>query len=140
MSWRIQVMRWSSSSEPGLPDLHFKGLAAVQHRGVQRLIKIRPGNGDVILEAPGDRAPDVMDHAECRVTIALRIGDDAHGEQIVNLFEAGFLAHDFAVHGIQTLDAASRLCGADRPGPLWLQRGSGLDGAILCAEGLVAAW
>src|SRR5713101_1991148 len=79
-------------------DLHLERLAAVEHGSVQRLIKIRPGNGDVILEPPGDGAPDVVDNAEGRVTIALRIGDHAHGEQIVNLAKANFLAHDFAVH------------------------------------------
>ncbi len=79
-------------------DLHLERLAAVEHGGMQRLIKIRAGNGDVILEPPGDGAPDVVDNAEGRVTIALRIGDHAHGEQIVNLAKANFLAHDFAVH------------------------------------------
>jgi len=31
-------------------DLHLEGLAAVEHGGMQGLIKIRAGNGDVILE------------------------------------------------------------------------------------------
>src|SRR2546428_7443323 len=52
-------------------DLYLERLAAVEHAGVERLIKIRAGNGDVVLEAAGDGAPDVVDDTESRVTIAL---------------------------------------------------------------------
>jgi len=71
-------------------DLHLKGLAAVEHGGMQGLVKIRPSDGDVILEASRDGAPDVVDHAKGGVTVALRIGNDAHGKQIVDLREADF--------------------------------------------------
>src|SRR5258708_3177834 len=66
--------------------LHFKWLASVDDGGMERLIQIGPGHGDVILETARHRAPDMMDNAEGRVTTAFRIGDDADGEQIVNLF------------------------------------------------------
>src|SRR5437016_6153579 len=83
----------------------------MQNRGMQRLIKIRPGNGDVVLEPSGDGAPDMMDHAERGVTVALRISNDADGEQIVNLAETDFLADEFAVNGIQAFDASFELRG-----------------------------
>src|SRR5258708_9737638 len=83
-------------------DLHLERLAAVEHGGMQRLVKIRPGNGDVVLEPPGDGAPNVVDYAERGITVALRIGNNTHGEKIVNLAETDFLAHDFAVHRVQT--------------------------------------
>jgi len=41
-------------------NLDFEGLAAVQNGSVQRLVEIGPGHGYVILEAAGDRAPDVV--------------------------------------------------------------------------------
>ena len=52
-----------------------------------------------------------MDYAERGIAVALRIGNDAHGEQVVNLCEARFLAHDFAVHRIQTFYARFELGG-----------------------------
>ena len=61
-------------------DLHLEGLAIVNHRGVQGLIQVRAGHGDVIFEPPWHGPPDLVHHAERGVTIALGIGDDAHGE------------------------------------------------------------
>src|SRR5213594_3489630 len=100
MSWRIQVMRWSSSSGDAFlcdamhilrADLHLEGLAAVEHGGMQRLIKIGPGDGDVVFESSGDGTPDVMDDAKSRVAVTLGVGDNTHGEEIVNLAETDFL-------------------------------------------------
>src|SRR3984893_887481 len=86
-------------------NLHLEGLSSVQHRGMQRLVEIRPGHGDVVLETPGNGSPDVVDHAKRRVTAALRVGDHAHGEQVVDLVEPGFLAQHLAVQRIQALHA-----------------------------------
>src|SRR5216683_8026030 len=66
--------------------LHFEWLASMDDGGMERLIKIGPRHGDVILEAARHWAPDMMDDAEGRVTTTFGIGDDADGEQIVNLF------------------------------------------------------
>src|SRR5713226_8584810 len=92
-------------------DLHFKRLAAVEHRGVQRLVEIGPSHGDVVLEAPGNRPPDVMYNAQSGIAIALVVGDDAEGEKIVDLIEAALLAHDFAMKGIKAFDARFELRG-----------------------------
>ena len=92
-------------------DLHFKRVPAMQQRRVQRLIEVRPRNRDVILEAPGHRPPNVMDHAQRGVAIALGVRDDAHGKQIVNLLEAGFLTEHFAVHGIEAFHASFQFRG-----------------------------
>src|SRR5215813_11814904 len=83
-------------------DLHFKGLAAVNDRCVQRLIKIGARHGDVILEAARNRAPDVVNDAERGVATALRIGDDADGEKIVNLLESPALTDNFPVQRKET--------------------------------------
>src|SRR5215831_1095190 len=84
-------------------DLDFKGLPGVDYRGVQGLIKVRPRHGDVILEPAGHGTPDVMDYAQGRVTVAFVVGDDANGQQVINLLEAALLALDLAVQRIQAL-------------------------------------
>src|SRR5215813_227209 len=78
-------------------DLHFKGLAAVNHRCVQRLIKIRTRHGDVVLETAGHGAPNVVNDAERGVATALRIGDNANGKKVVNLLESPALTDNFTV-------------------------------------------
>ena len=93
------------------PYLHFKRLAIVDHRGVQRLVQVRAWHGDVVFESPGDRPPDVVHHAKRRVAVALVIGNDAHREQIVDLLEAALLANDLAVQRVQTLHARCELRG-----------------------------
>src|SRR6202140_4728316 len=61
-------------------DLDFKRRAVLRdHRSAQRLIKIRPGHGDEIFDAPRHRPPKVMDDAENGVAVLQRAGDDAHG-------------------------------------------------------------
>src|SRR5882762_1393486 len=92
-------------------NLHFKWLAPVQHGRVQGLIKIWPRHGDVVLEAAGHRAPDVVHDAQRRVTVALAIADDADRKKIVNLLEAALLAHNLAVQGIQPLYPSFQLRG-----------------------------
>ncbi len=92
-------------------DLHFEGLATVKNGGVQGLVQIGPGHGDVILKSPRDRPPDMMHHAEGRVTIPFGIGDDANGQEIVDLLETALLAHNFAVQRIQAFDARFELRG-----------------------------
>jgi hypothetical protein len=47
----------------------------------------------------------VVDDAESGVAIALGIADDAHGKQVVNLIEAAFLANQFAMERVKSLDA-----------------------------------
>jgi hypothetical protein len=37
--------------------------------------------------------------------MAIRVRDDAHGEQVIDLIDASFLANRFAMHGIQAFDA-----------------------------------
>ncbi len=87
-------------------NLNFKRLAGVNHGGVQRLIEVRPGHGDVVLEAAGDGAPNLVNHAERCVTILHRVRDDANGEQIENLIERALLLLNFQVQRVDALDAS----------------------------------
>ena len=74
--------------------------------GVQRLIEVRAGHGNVILESPRHRPPNLMNHAESGVAVAHRIGDDADGQQIVDLLQRPFLALNFLMNRVEPLDAA----------------------------------
>src|SRR5262249_6845120 len=76
-------------------DLDFKGLAAVQDGGVQRLVEIGAGKGEIVLEAAGNGPPDVMDDAESGVAVALAVGNNANREEIVDLIQTALLAGDF---------------------------------------------
>src|SRR2546422_4234220 len=92
-------------------NLNFEWLAAMDDRGVQRLVEIRPRHGDVILETAGHRAPDVVNDAESGVTTTFCIGDNADSEEIVNLLEAAALALDFAMKRIKALAAGFKFGG-----------------------------
>ena len=127
-SWRSQAMRWSSSAAPAPPflvlpvrgdaffgdamhflgaDLHFEvAPARAHHRGVQRLIQVRPRNRDEILDAARNRMPLVVDHAQRRVAVLHRVGDDAHGQQIVHLVERDLLPLQLLEDRVGALHAA----------------------------------
>ena len=88
-------------------DLHFEvPPVRAHHRGMQRLVQVGPRNRDEVLDAAGNRAPLVVDHAERGVAVLHRIGDDAQGQQIVDLVERDLLALQLLVDRIGALDAA----------------------------------
>jgi len=87
-------------------DLDFEGLAGVDDGGVERLVEVGTGHGDVVFEATGDGAPELMDDAEGSVTVASGIGDDADGEDVVDLVEGALLADALQMNGVEALDAA----------------------------------
>ncbi len=86
-------------------DLHFKALPRMNHRGVQGLVEVRAGHGDVVLEPPRDRPPNLMDHAERRITIANGVGNHPYGQQVVDLIDGAVLAQTFLVNGVEALHA-----------------------------------
>ena len=90
-------------------DLHFERLAAVQNRGVQRLIQVGPRNGDIILKPARHRPPNMMHYSQRGIAAALRVCNDANGQQIVNLFETRFLPQHLAMQRIQRLHARFQL-------------------------------
>ena len=77
-------------------DLHLEGLPVrTHHRGVQRLVEVGPRDGDEVLDAPGNRAPLVVDHAQRGVAVLHRVGDDAQRHQVVDLVERIFCRRSF---------------------------------------------
>ncbi len=91
-------------------DLHLEGLPAlVHHRRVQRLVEVRLGHRDVVLEAPGDGAPAAVHDAERRVGVLEARGDDAEGEVVVELRDVDALAAQLLVDRVVALDAEADL-------------------------------
>ena len=86
--------------------LDFELMAArAHHSGVQRLIAIGAGNCDEVLDAPGDWPPKGVDETEDCVAGGDILGDDADGEQIVDLIERDFGTLDLLGNGVEALDA-----------------------------------
>src|SRR5437899_6050944 len=53
----------------------------------------------------------MMDNAERGVAVAVGIGNDADGQQIIDLVEAALLANDFPVQRVKALDARLKFRG-----------------------------
>ena len=70
-------------------------------RGVQRLVAVDLGDGDVVLEAPRHRLVQLVQHAQRRVA-ADDVGQDhAHAVQVVHLGEGQVLFVHLAVDGVK---------------------------------------
>jgi len=88
-------------------DLHLKGDALVpDDGGVQALVAVGLGGGDIILKAVGQRVVHIMDEAKGAVTLGQRIQNDTDRIDIVDLVE-GLILHDgLAVDAVNALDPA----------------------------------
>ena len=89
-------------------DLHALAVGADQ-RGVQRLVAVRLGERDVILEAPRHRLPVGVHDAERLVALAHRVDHDAEGDQVVNLIVEQVLRLHLLVDRVEVLGAAGHL-------------------------------
>ena len=88
-------------------DLHFEGLpVGAHHRGVQGLIQVGARNGDEVLDAPGNGPPLVVDDAQGGVAVLHAVGDDAHGQHVVDLLDRDLLPLQLLVDRVSALDAA----------------------------------
>src|SRR5688572_20233583 len=76
-------------------DLHLEELTAgTEDGGMQRLIRVRLGTGDVVLDAFLDRCPLVMNDAQHVVAVRYRPHDDPYRHEIIDLVERlGSLLH-----------------------------------------------
>src|SRR5438477_9372710 len=66
--------------------------AGADDRGMEGLVHIRLGHGDVVVELPGYRRPERVHHAERGVAGGHVVDDRADRENVVDLFEADALA------------------------------------------------
>ena len=93
-------------------DLDLEGLPRFAHdRRVERLVEVGLGHRDVVLDPPGDRPPELVDHAERFVAVARLRDHDAQGQDVVEL--RGFHAHPLHLQpdGVVALHAARDLGG-----------------------------
>jgi hypothetical protein len=88
------------------------------HAGVERLIAVRLGRADVILEAAGHHRIGAVQDAEGAIAIGDVVDDDAEGRDIRQLLERHVLALHLAPDRVGRLFAA----GDGRLDPLLLQR------------------
>jgi hypothetical protein len=73
------------------------------HRRVQRLIHVRLGHRDVVLETAGDGLPESVDGAERPVAVAERGNEDAEADEVVDLVELLAADHHLFVDRVQVL-------------------------------------
>ena len=69
-------------------DLHLKGegdLPAADDGGVQGMVHIDLGYGDIVLEAARDLVPQRVDDAQHGIAVRDGVHDDADGDQVVDL-------------------------------------------------------
>ena len=89
------------------PDLDLERLAVERDdRGVERLVEVVLGDRDVVVELAGDRAPQRVDDAERRVTVAHVVDQDADGVDVVDLAELRALALHLLPDAVDVFRAA----------------------------------
>ena len=88
-------------------DLHLKGDALVpDDGGVQALVAVGLGGGNIVLEAVGQRVVHIMDEAKGAVALGQRIQNYPDRIDIIDLVE-GLILHDgLAVDAVNALDPA----------------------------------
>ena len=92
------------------PDLDLEGLAGgADQGGVQGLIHVRLGHGDIVLEAPGDGLVHLVDGTQDGIAVPDGPDDDADREEVVDLLDGFILVEHLAVDAEQVLDAAVHL-------------------------------
>ena len=75
-------------------------------RRVQRLIRVRLGHRDVVLEPARDRLVHLVDDAERRIAVLHRRDDDANREKVIDLIQGFVLIDHLLVDAEDVLDSA----------------------------------
>ena len=88
-------------------DLYLKGDAlGADDGGMQTLIHIGLGGGDIVLESPGHQIEQVMDMTQNIVAIGNGIHHHPECVNIVKLVQGLFLGVHFPINGVDVLDSA----------------------------------
>ena len=74
-------------------------------RGVQGLVHVHLGAGNVVFEAVENRGVEGMDDAQRVVAVGHRVGHDAEGQEVVDLFEGPVAALHLRVDTVEMLRA-----------------------------------
>ena len=88
-------------------DLHLEGDARLgDNRGVQGLVHVGLGHGDVVLKPVGQGLEHIVDDAQHVVAVLDGVHNDAHGEHVVNLVEGLALDEHLPVDAINAFHTA----------------------------------
>ena len=89
------------------PDLDLERDALLaDNRRMQGLIHVRLRRGDIVFEAAGDGAEQIVDMAEDIIAVRNVVHDHAEGIEVIELVDGFILGAHLAVDGIGVLDAA----------------------------------
>ena len=89
------------------PDLDLQRLAVERDdRRVERLVEVVLRDGDVVVELARDRPPQRVHDAECRVTVAHVLDEQADGVDVVDLAELRALALHLLPDAVDVFRAA----------------------------------
>ena len=103
------------------PDLDLVELAVgSEDRGVERLVPVRLGARDVVLEALLEGQPLVMDHAQGVVAVGHGADDDPERHHVVDVVEPGIAAAHLLEDGPEVLGPAAHLELGDPGAPQFL--------------------
>ena len=70
------------------PDLDLERLSVTANQcGMQRLVHICLGHGDIIFETSRNRLIHLMNHTQCRIAVLHCLHNDTHSEEIINLIQ-----------------------------------------------------
>ena len=88
-------------------DLHLEGDALVpDDGGVQALVAVGLGGGDIVLEPVGQRVVHIVDQAQGAVALGDGVQDDADGVDVVDLVKGFVLDEHLAVDAVDAFDPA----------------------------------
>ena len=91
-------------------DLDLDGDAlGTEKQGMEGLVAIVLGDGDVVLEATGDGLVKIVHHPEDPVTGVDAVDDDAEGEDVHHLLEGALLVAHLAIDAEEVFLAAHHL-------------------------------
>ena len=86
-------------------DLHLKGNAlSADDRGVQALVHVGLGGGDIVLEPAGNQVEQVVDMAQHVVAVGDGVHDDPESVDVVQLVHGLGLGLHLPVDGVDMLD------------------------------------
>ena len=119
----------------GGTNLDFKNLTRVgSHHGVQRLITVGLGLGDVVVELARQRGPHGVHHAQGGIAGTDVTDDDAQGSQVHHLLELQMLALHLAPDAVDVFGSANHLGGDVLPLQFLLQQGDGRADALFALD------